>query len=230
MPSNVTARRNGCHLLSVWQSRTKGHQGAVTSPVPVNSCCIRAQLAECGSVRNNSGKFPDDPVAVCTAEYPVGTLLIAATDTAIVALEFTDPDNLVVRREQLFQRYLARIDPRHSLLVRLRHQLDEYFAGRLQQFDLPLQYPGSPFQQGVWHQLLQIPYGATWSYGELAGRLGDVNAMRAVGAANGANPIAIVIPCHRVINADGSLGGFGGGSWRKQLLLDLEGKQLQLGL
>ncbi len=101
-------------------------------------------------------------------------------------------------------------------------QLAAYFAGERHQFDLPLRPAGTPFQMRVWEQLRLIPYGETWSYGELAGRLGSPGASRAVGLANGRNPLSIIVPCHRVIGADGSLTGFGGGMERKRFLLDLE--------
>jgi len=101
-------------------------------------------------------------------------------------------------------------------------QLKAYFAGRLLEFDLPLAPQGSPFQQQVWLELLRIPYGVTTSYGEIARRLGDASASRAVGAANGRNPLPIVVPCHRVIGADGNLTGFGGGLPVKRFLLDHE--------
>ena len=103
-------------------------------------------------------------------------------------------------------------------------QLRDYFAGRRTGFDLPLAPEGTPFQRAVWRQLQDIPYGATISYGELARRVGNPKASRAVGSANGANPIPIVIPCHRVIAADGKLGGFGGGLPVKRALLALEAK------
>ena len=101
-------------------------------------------------------------------------------------------------------------------------QLDAYFAGRRHRFDLPMAPPGTDFQQRVWSQLREIPYGETRSYGQLAESLGQPGAARAVGLANGANPLSIVVPCHRVIGADGSLTGFGGGIDRKRFLLDLE--------
>jgi methylated-DNA-[protein]-cysteine S-methyltransferase len=101
-------------------------------------------------------------------------------------------------------------------------QLDAYFAGELTSFDLEMQMLGTPFQQGVWAQLCEIPYGETISYGELAQRVGNPNASRAVGLANGRNPIAIIVPCHRVIGANGSLTGYGGGLERKTWLLDHE--------
>jgi methylated-DNA-[protein]-cysteine S-methyltransferase len=101
-------------------------------------------------------------------------------------------------------------------------QLDAYFAGKLRQFDLPLAPQGTPFQQRVWRALIDIPYGETVSYGELARRIGRPAAVRAVGAANGQNPLAIVIPCHRVIGSDGRLVGYGGGLATKAALLELE--------
>ena len=103
-----------------------------------------------------------------------------------------------------------------------RAQLDEYFAGDRTEFDLPLRLEGSDFQRRVWAALAEIPYGRTVSYGELAARLGSPGASRAVGLANGRNPIAVIVPCHRVVAADGSLGGYGGGLERKRYLLDLE--------
>jgi methylated-DNA-[protein]-cysteine S-methyltransferase len=113
--------------------------------------------------------------------------------------------------------------PRHPVLAGARRQLDEYFAGARTTFEVPLQPAGTEFQRAVWSRLQSIPYGATTSYGELARALGDPKASRAVGLANGRNPIPIIIPCHRVIGADGSLTGFGGGIERKRWLLGLEG-------
>ncbi len=112
------------------------------------------------------------------------------------------------------------------VLDEARRQLEDYFAGRRQCFDLPLAARGSEFQHRVWHQLELIPYGATVSYGEVSRRLGlPPGAARAVGTANGSNPISIVVPCHRVIGANGTLTGYGGGLERKQFLLDLEAAQ-----
>ncbi len=104
----------------------------------------------------------------------------------------------------------------------LRGQLDEYFAGERQEFSVPLAPVGGVFERRVWEELLAIPYGSTASYGQIAARVGAPGAARAVGLANGRNPIAVIVPCHRVIGADGSLTGYGGGLERKRLLLDLE--------
>ncbi len=107
-------------------------------------------------------------------------------------------------------------------------QLEEYFGGRRETFDVSLQMHGSPFEQRVWSALQEIPYGETTSYGELASRIGQPTGARAVGLANGRNPIAVIVPCHRVIGADGSLTGYGGGLERKRILLELEQGQAQL--
>ncbi len=115
-------------------------------------------------------------------------------------------------------------DASHPILALVAQQLDSYFAGDLKEFSVPLAGVGTEFQQQVWQALRQIPYGSTLSYGELAKKLGNPDATRAVGLANGKNPISIIVPCHRVIGADGSLTGFGGGVGRKRYLLDLEAK------
>jgi methylated-DNA-[protein]-cysteine S-methyltransferase len=111
-------------------------------------------------------------------------------------------------------------------LREVREQLRQYFAGERCSFDLPLRMAGTPFQRMVWQGLLEIPFGATWSYAELARHVGRPGASRAVGAANGRNPIGIVVPCHRVIGSDGTLTGYGGGVDRKEFLLELEASVL----
>jgi methylated-DNA-[protein]-cysteine S-methyltransferase len=108
----------------------------------------------------------------------------------------------------------------------LRQQLHDYFTGKRKSFDFPLAPKGTPFQLDVWNALLEVPYGDTVTYAELARRIGRPNAVRAVGAANGANPIPVIIPCHRVIGSNGTLTGYGGGIERKQWLLALEGRRL----
>ena len=119
--------------------------------------------------------------------------------------------------------------PQNSLPFReLTRQLEAYFAGQLENFDLALAPEGTPFQQRVWTELCKIPYGETISYGNLACRIGNPNASRAVGLANGSNPIPIVIPCHRVIGSNGNLTGYGGGLHIKEKLLALEKRQLRL--
>jgi AraC family transcriptional regulator of adaptative response/methylated-DNA-[protein]-cysteine methyltransferase len=118
----------------------------------------------------------------------------------------------------------------HEVLDRTQRELDEYFAGQRETFSIPLVLDGSPFQTSVWHQLLRIPFGATTSYDAIATRIAHPGAARAVGRANGDNRIAIIVPCHRVINSDGGLSGYGGGKHRKRWLLSHEDRSGQLSL
>ncbi|WP_346839359.1 methylated-DNA--[protein]-cysteine S-methyltransferase [Microbulbifer sp. SAOS-129_SWC] len=145
-----------------------------------------------------------------------GDIGIAADERALVALEFQREDH-ALRIAPEWQRGAT------ALTDAAAQQLQQYFAGERRQFDLPLAPPGTDFQRRVWDALLQIPYGETRSYREQAAALGNLKAIRAVARANGANPIAVVIPCHRVIGADGSLTGYAGGLDMKARLLTLEG-------
>ena len=144
---------------------------------------------------------------------PIGPLTLVRADGALVRLAMSppaglEPDGLGERSDEGFDDAFR--------------QLGEYFAGERTAFDLPLRPIGSDFELAVWHQLTRIPYGETRSYGYVAKAVGEPGGAQAVGAANGRNPLAIVVPCHRVIGADGSLVGFGGGLPRKRFLLDLE--------
>ena len=164
-----------------------------------------------------------DRIVVSWQESPLGPLVTAANDDGICLLEFTDRRMLEAQFETLKRLFSSAILPgENEHIAHLREELTSYFAGKLRQFSVPLVYPGSSFQVRVWNELLQIPYGETCSYEGLALRVGSPSGQRAVGHANGLNRIAIVIPCHRVVNKDGKLGGYGGGLWRKQRLLDLE--------
>jgi len=147
---------------------------------------------------------------------PVGPLLLAADDEGLHLIEFHSPRHPTGRTSDWQQ-------GEHEVLRDARVQLEQYFAGERRAFDLPLAPRGTAFQREVWNALRDIPYGATISYAQLAQRIGKPSAMRAVGAANGRNPLPIVVPCHRVIGADGSLTGFGGGLPTKRFLLELEG-------
>lgn len=154
---------------------------------------------------------------------PLGPMIAAATSRGVCLLEFTDRRMLETQLGILQRRVGLPLVPGDSALIRqLKSELAEYFAGRRRSFEVPLQADGSPFQERVWQQLRQIPYGETRSYEEVAKRVGSPGAVRAVGQANGMNRIAIVLPCHRVVNKSGKLGGYGGGLWRKQRLLALE--------
>ena len=152
---------------------------------------------------------------------PIGDLRVIASDEAILAIEFSPFRGLSDGRP------IGQRQDEHPLLRAAVEQLAAYFARELRDFDLPLAPRGSEFQVKVWEQLAKIPYGETTSYGEIAHRLGHTNAAsRAVGLANGKNPIPIVIPCHRVIGANGSLTGYAGGLERKQQLLEVEQEAL----
>lgn len=162
-------------------------------------------------------------------ESPVGPLIAAASDEALCLLEFSDAAAVAQRIDDLRRRYAGSVrEGSNAILDELWSQLEQYFRGERHAFTLALAYPGTGFQEQVWSALQEIRYGETWSYLDLARRIGDTGATRAVGMANGANPIAIVIPCHRVVNANGDLGGYGGGLWRKRILLDLERGQGRL--
>lgn len=152
-------------------------------------------------------------------DSPVGPLLLSGTEDALHGIHFSTETPAVMPAAGL-----------GGVLVEAKRQLDAYFAGDLRRFDLPLAFDGTEFQARVWRLLTDIEYGETRSYGELASRLGNPNASRAVGAANGRNPISIVVPCHRVIGADGSLTGFGGGLPIKRFLLELERRSGQMRL
>jgi methylated-DNA-[protein]-cysteine S-methyltransferase len=150
-------------------------------------------------------------------DSPVGRLDLIASDEALVAVlwESERPDRVRLGP-------MADV-PDHPILALTARQLGEYFAGTRKVFDIPLEFRGPEFQRSVWRALLTIPFGETRTYGQIAQAIGRPTASRAVGAANGANPISIVAPCHRVIGADGSLTGFAGGMENKRLLLNLEG-------
>jgi len=146
-----------------------------------------------------------------TVKSPIGDLLLTSDGERLTGLKMSP-----FRPDPAWKRSPAALGPAAA-------QLEAYFAGELRAFDLELTTVGSPFQRSVWHALADIPYGETISYGELARRIGNPRAVRAVGRANGANPIAIVLPCHRVIGSNGTLTGYGGGLDRKAKLLALEG-------
>src|SRR5258708_6404172 len=153
-------------------------------------------------------------------------MLAIASDAGLELLEFVDRRALETElrelRKTLRSGQVAVVPGDHPILQRTAAQLGEYFAGGRHDFDLPLAQHGSVFQMSVWRALCEIPYGETRSYSDMARRVGSPAAVRAIGRVNGQNRIAIVVPCHRVIRADGSLCGYGGGRWRKQWLLDHE--------
>ena len=164
-----------------------------------------------------------DCVHLSWMRSPLGPLVAGATSAGVCLLEFTDRRMLEAQLATVRKLFAAPVAPgSNEHLKTLEAELADYFAGKLRNFSAPLVYPGTAFQRKVWGELLKIPYGETRSYEDLAIAVGDRKAVRAVGRANGLNRIAIVIPCHRVVNKSGALGGYGGGLRRKQFLLDLE--------
>lgn len=154
---------------------------------------------------------------------PLGTMLAIANDEGLCLLEFADRPMLATQLRRIRARFSAPIiGGNHPLLDQVERELEEYFAGERQVFDVPLRIQGTEFQRAAWQALREIPYGTTLSYGEQAHRIGRPDAQRAIGRANGDNCLAIIIPCHRVVRADGTLCGYGGGLWRKKRMLELE--------
>jgi AraC family transcriptional regulator of adaptative response/methylated-DNA-[protein]-cysteine methyltransferase len=175
-----------------------------------------------------------DHIVVSWIETPLGPMIAGATSSGLCLLEYTDRRMLEGQVETMRRRFTTarrQGDPAHPVAAipgespfidAARDQLARYFSGALREFTVPLVAPGTPFQERVWHELLKIPHGQTRSYEDLARAVGAPQAQRAVGRANGLNRIAILIPCHRVLNKDGKLGGYGGQLWRKAALLHLE--------
>lgn len=141
---------------------------------------------------------------------PIGFIRIESSEKGICSLVFSDEQGMESRGME------------SPLWIK---QVDEYFSNKRKVFDLPLDLQGTVFQKRVWNELLKIPFGKKISYKELSLKLGDIKAIRAVAAANGANPVSIIVPCHRVIGSDGSLTGYAGGLWRKQWLLEFESQE-----
>ena len=167
-------------------------------------------------VRRNNVTKTKNSFVYKIIDSPVGQITLVATDKALISLMWGKNKNDL--------KGFVRAEKNHAILTIVEAQLKDYFKGKRKTFDIPLVPEGTEFQKLVWLQLLKIPFGETISYGEQAKRLGKPNAARAVGAANGKNPIGIIIPCHRVIGASGSLTGFAGGLDAKKFLLALEGR------
>ena len=180
-----------------------------------------ARLRRFASLEQLECRNVNDMTFYSTMDSPIGELLLMCSEQGLTGVHMET------------QRYPIRVMPGwrkdERRLKAAREQLDAYFVGELRQFDLPVAPDGTEFQKRVWAQLCAIPFAQTWSYGELARNLGDPNASRAVGLANGRNPIGIIVPCHRVIGANGSLTGYGGGIERKRWLLAHE-LRMQQGL
>jgi AraC family transcriptional regulator of adaptative response/methylated-DNA-[protein]-cysteine methyltransferase len=162
---------------------------------------------------------------------PLGPMFAVADDRGLVLCEFHDRPMLPVQLKRVERICKGKpVAEPHPVLDQTQRELNEYFLGLRESFSIPLVLDGTPFQSSVWRQLLTIPFGKTTSYDEIAQRIDRHGGARAVGRANGDNRIAIIVPCHRVINADGSLSGYGGGKRRKRWLLAHERRGVQLSL
>jgi AraC family transcriptional regulator of adaptative response/methylated-DNA-[protein]-cysteine methyltransferase len=177
-------------------------------------------------------KNGDDCIRMTTIETPIGPMVAAANDHGVCFLEFADRRGLEGTCNDMRKRFKVAVLPGENVVLKqLREELAKYFAGELRKFSVPVFVRGTPFQENVWRELQKISFGKTASYEEIATRVGNSRAVRAVARANGTNRICILIPCHRVIGKDGTLTGYGGGVWRKRLLLELEkrgGSELKL--
>lgn len=189
----------------------------------VSGFCEALRRATGSSPRHARGRAA---IQVAQVPSPLGPLMVAGDDVAVHLVEFWDRRMLETQFAVLEKRLNVVFFPGETDPMRqMRDELARYFAGDLQQFVTPLRFPGSPLQEQVWSALLDVPYGETWTYGQLATKIGRPAAVRAVARAVGENRLAIVVPCHRIIGANGQLTGYGGGLWRKRFLLTLEGGQ-----
>jgi len=213
-------RRMGYALQEIEQGRDLDHVGWTNG--------YQSASGFRDAFRQTFGKPPGqsegtDCIVIDWVESPLGPLVLGAKMDGICLLEFSNPQRLQKQLAQLRNTFGCPVVPgQHKFLDQLKAELSEYFDGKRADFRTPVTLQGTAFQESVWKGLLEIPYGQTESYEGLAQAIGQPRASRAVGRANGQNRIAIVIPCHRVVNKNGKMGGYGGGLWRKQFLLDLE--------
>jgi AraC family transcriptional regulator, regulatory protein of adaptative response / methylated-DNA-[protein]-cysteine methyltransferase len=172
---------------------------------------------------HQGGFMSNRNIVYCNLDSPLGEMIAGATDDGICFLEWHDRGGISRILKRVEKRYRLPVEAgEHQNLDLLKDELYRYFTGALKEFSVPLNIQGTSFECRTWDLLLRIPYGETRSYGDLARDLNKPGAVRAVGRANGANYISIIIPCHRVIAASGNLQGYGGGLWRKKWLLELE--------
>ena len=189
-----------------------------------DSSCLNSFNSKLRKITDNHKTI----INVVFIETEIGTIMTGATDKGVCLLEFADSKKLEPELKQLVILLKALlIEGENIHLTALREQLEKYFRGELREFSVPLDLPGTDFQVKAWLGLLNIPYGTTTTYAKQATALGRPTATRAIANANGKNRISIILPCHRIIGADGSLTGYGGGIWRKEKLLELERNALK---
>lgn len=173
-------------------------------------------------ILKNTKNQPNNSLFSSFIETPLGLMLSVFSEKGLCLLEFLDRKMLETELTELIKKFQSNLIFLEEISFNLKLQLGEYFNKKRENFDIPLDFVGTDFQIKVWHELLKIPFGETISYSKEAEKMGNPNATRAVASANGKNKISIVVPCHRVISKDGSLGGYGGGIDRKKFLLELE--------
>ncbi|MCP4590505.1 MAG: methylated-DNA--[protein]-cysteine S-methyltransferase [bacterium] len=216
------ARRMSAALAKLHQGATE--TDAATTAGYASSSGFRSAFQRCFGV--TPGRSREVGMIVTQiVESPVGPIQLGATSQGICLLEFADRRSLSTEIGQLTRAVGPVLPGKSPHLTQMADELAGYFAGNLTEFTTPLHIArGTPFQRRVWERLIQVPFGETMSYGQLAKAINQPGAQRPVGSANGANCIAIVIPCHRIVQSDGQLRGYGGGLWRKRFLLDLEAR------
>ncbi|HEY2805933.1 MAG TPA: methylated-DNA--[protein]-cysteine S-methyltransferase [Gemmatimonadales bacterium] len=212
--------RDGCPARPNPENKTRMASAAEALLAGYRPCKRCHPLHEPGK-----GPAPGAPiVTLARIETPLGPMISAVTGDELVLLEFGDRRMVPTQLKRLASLLRCRFEMGDTpLLAKVRRQLDEYFAGKRREFDVPVSTPGTAFQRAAWDALRRIPVGSTRSYAEQAVAIGRPSAVRAVARANGDNRIAILIPCHRVVGSDGDLTGYGGGIWRKKALLEREG-------
>jgi len=224
---------HGMTFLAYLRARRLGHAfSRIQKGAEILEAALEADFDSvsgfCDALRKRTGASPNrargqKALNVAQVSSPLGPLMVAGDQNAVNLVEFWDRRMLETQFTTLEKRLGAVFFPGSNPMVeQMGRELTAYFAGELKRFETPLHFPGTPHQEAVWRALLEVPYGETWSYGELAAHLGKPTAARSVARAVGENRFAIVIPCHRIVGADGQLTGYGGGLWRKRYLLELE--------
>ncbi|MBI4283675.1 MAG: methylated-DNA--[protein]-cysteine S-methyltransferase [Chloroflexi bacterium] len=225
MAKNVAANITGCRSTRIY-CRPDCPAGKRTKPENKINFISVEEARSNGYRPCKICKPEEEPETLFISSYdsPLGEYVAVSSASSLVCLEPLAQAN---NRLEKWQKNGAVIREANGNNSKVIGQLDGYFAGELQEFDLPLDLRGTPFQKRVWASLQQIPYGETCSYGEIARAINSPSAVRAVGLANGANPVSIIVPCHRVIGSDGRLVGYGGGLDRKKYLLEFESRHKQ---
>jgi O-6-methylguanine DNA methyltransferase len=228
LPGNVRRLSSRDALFSGYRPCLRCQPLEVARPMPSPAALRRAERLRpilSAARRARRLRRADRAVVMQLLSTPLGPMLAGATGDGIALLEFADRPMLPTQLAVLQRRLRRPLVPgRHPLLDRLARELGEYFRGERASFDAPLVVAGTPFQERVWQALRTIPPGSTLAYEELAAQVGNPAAVRAAGTANGANRLALLIPCHRVVRKSGETGNYGGGRWRKAWLLDHEAR------